>query len=481
MSNRDQILGTAVFLGLAGMAAANTWTGGTSSDWATASNWSSGVPNGTNGNVVINNVSSATPFAPILTTAYALNPDGPGGDMFVGGSGTGVLEINSGGSLDVSGNWLFVGQNGGNGTININSGGAILGNNNIRLGRDGTGSVGRLNVNGGSISAVTGIITDNNHTGSLSVTNGGTVSVAGNIQLAGNATSLVSGSSSQLSASGELWIGGATSAGTNTMDMTGGTINSGAWFVVGRDSGSSGVFNQSGGTVNAATTSGGAFAVVGSFGGSTGEVNLSNGSFNAQGAGLFVGEGGNGTFTVSGTGDLNVTGGNLRIGVNNGASGNFVVEGSSATIDVSNLTLGINTVGADTTATGTISFISDAGGVSTIRVAGNTNLSTSTDGDFLSVDLSTYNAVLAATVLVGNTIFQDILLIDGTTSSGEFTSLAQGATVSGAFGGTIDYSVAGDVWIRNMAVVGTMVPEPSSLLLGLSGSLLLFRRRRPVA
>jgi hypothetical protein len=152
----------------------------------------------------------------------------------------------------------------------------------------------------------------------------------------------------------------------------------------------------------------------------------------------------------------------LYIGGNNGSVGEVNIIGSAVTVDATNLYLGLDGNGVDTTAVGTLNFIADSLGISTISLTGDVNLS-SLDGDLLGVDLAAYAGPHA-----------DLLLIDGVTSQGEFTGLAQGGAVNtnSAFAYTIDYSVAGDVWLR-------AIPEPgTSVLLLASLGLLASRRSR---
>ncbi len=325
---RNSILQTAFLLGLAATAQGiDTWTGGTSTDWADGTNWSNGNPPDGTDTVLVNNISDATTFTPSLTTAYTLDPDGPGGDMWVGGSGTGELNIDNGGSLNVQGNWLFVGENGGTGTINVNSGGAITGDNNIRLGR--TGGNGTLNVDGGTISGVSGIITDGGATSAINVTNNGSVASTGNIQMHGTSSSGID--SGSIDAGYEFWVGG--DGDSTTFLQTGGTVSSGAWFVIGRD-GTNSEYTMTGGTVNAATSTVGSFAVVGSFGGSSGTLNVGGtGEFYVDSnRRLYIGEDGTGILNVTGDGlvqNTDTNEGGVRLGQNATGVGTVNLDGGT--------------------------------------------------------------------------------------------------------------------------------------------------------
>jgi MYXO-CTERM domain-containing protein len=98
--------------------------------------------------------------------------------------------------------------------------------------------------------------------------------------------------------------------------------------VIGRDSGGTGTYTLSGGTVNAATTSG--FAVMGSASGSQGTLNVSGtGVFNSTVGGMIVGEGGTGILTVSGGGLVNIGTNGYQLGANASGVGTINLNGGT--------------------------------------------------------------------------------------------------------------------------------------------------------
>ncbi|QJE94415.1 beta strand repeat-containing protein [Luteolibacter luteus] len=226
------------------------------------------------------------------------------GDLRIGFSGTGVLDVQTDGVYEnSSGNWDWLGQNTtGNGTVNVNGGSfQISSGSNLVVGADGTGT---FNHNSGTTN-VSGIRAGvNNGTGLVTVSNG-TFTVRGGLYLGGDST---------------------TSGGTGTATM-----------------------NQSGGTLEV----GGAL-VVGIAANHTGTYNLSGGTASHIGSDISVGESGTGSLII-GAGasltDTSIADGQFFVGRNEGSSGTLIVNG---TLDKSSGTSPIrvgngNTDGVDNT------------------------------------------------------------------------------------------------------------------------------------
>lgn len=383
-----------LMLGLSSLAQAQWDNGGGDNDWDNPANWGGTFPTGANATVNLAGADRA------IINGTPTN--GPIVDLLVGNAATGEVDILAGTLSTGAGNWAIISRGGGTGTLNIantaTAGGGVTG----------------FDTGSGSLMTDRLIIGDGGgSTGLLNVNTSGTVSSVG-----------------------EIWIGG---SGNGTGNFSAGTMNAGAWYVVGRDNGGNGTLNMTGGTINASTTEAASFFVLGSFGGSTGTVNQSGGTINSTaGAGLYVAEGGTGTFNLGGTGILNAT--NLRIGLNDGSIGEFSVTGSNATVNLTgDITLGLNAAGAETTGEGTLSFIADTSGITPITTLGAVNLSAG-NGDFLNVDLSSLTP--------GAGSHSNILLVDGATSIGEFEGLFQGSQAATDGSGNpyyIDYTVAGDI------------------------------------
>ena len=317
MSNHLVLAALAVVVLAAQPARASLWTGAANdNNWDNLSNWDSNPSGG------VGEVDTLTAY-PILTGANTIVPN----DLKIAAanpSSTGRVDIRSG-TFTIN-YWGFVGDWGGNATLNLadttTSGGIYTG--------FGTGSGSFTNTANGNGNFMVGLynstgVVNMNTSGSLDVTelrlspNGqsgsatfnldnGSVNVAGSFTVGSDFWGANTNSPAYLNMSGgtittgyEFWIGG---SGQGTGTMTGGTINSGTYFVVGRNSGSVGVFNLSGGTVDGATTDG--FTVMGSFAGSSGTLNVSGSAVLNSPREMRIGE--------KGTGTLNQTGGTVSVG-----------------------------------------------------------------------------------------------------------------------------------------------------------------------
>jgi fibronectin-binding autotransporter adhesin len=293
------------FAPFAAQAATVTWTGTTSTAWATGSNWNpAGFPPNTSG-VIIN---SGTPFAPLIST-IAVSLDGAGGSLTVNTGAT--LTLGTGG---VTGN-LTMGAN----SITLNGTLATI---------SAARSV--INLGGGSISG-TGSMTG---TTAVAINGFGTVSVpvapASTVWTAngaaGNALTLTGGNTYRgtFTTSGQgsfnfngVTLPGITTTGTGgTFNLNGDTINgatltstNGQWNVLG-DSTLSGTITNSNSRFNT-------FNIGGTNGAHT--VNLSAATLNTQAGGLapfIIGAGGtlnnsSGASSLNGGGVVTMQGGSI--------------------------------------------------------------------------------------------------------------------------------------------------------------------------
>lgn len=161
-------VGMIVMLVAAPAAAQTVWTGATSTDWTDASNWTNGVPDSSDGTTI------ASPTA--LGDSGAVS--GATNGVILNGSGS--LTVKNGSTLSSStaaigaangslaavavtgsgSHWTTSGQltvgGTGSGTLNIWSGGTVTALSGVRLGFNAAGT-GSVNVNGGSVLETTGL------------------------------------------------------------------------------------------------------------------------------------------------------------------------------------------------------------------------------------------------------------------------------------------------------------------------------------
>ena len=294
-----------VSFGLSAAYAAD-WTGGTNTDWNDATNWSGGsVPTGQN--AIINNSSGniATISANLSVTPNDIDVrNGSRLDHVAGTAGT------NGGS------WMFVGQDNSAGTYNLaNTGSAGAG---ITGFAQGSGS---LNATGNLLVGAFG----DNRTGTIRVNTSGTLAVSGELFIGDsqNSTGNFLLESGTMTVNNKIFVGNNKANGTLT--MSGGTLTKtgGDETFVGRDQGT-GTITQSGGTLTLNHN-----LYVGQSSGSTGTYNISGSSVLNVARDFVVGR-------ESGTGTLNMTGGTITktgdekfiVGHNN-ATGTVVQSGGT--------------------------------------------------------------------------------------------------------------------------------------------------------
>ena len=299
-----------VSFGLSAAYAAD-WTGGTNTDWNDATNWSGGsVPTGQN--AIINNSSGniATISANLSVTPNDIDVrNGSRLDHVAGTAGT------NGGS------WMFVGQDNSAGTYNLANTGSV--GAGITGFAQGTGS---FNATGNLLVGAFG----DNRTGTVRVNTSGTLAVSGELFIGDsqNSTANFLLESGTMTANNKIFVGNNKANGTLT--MSGGTLTKtgGDETFVGRDQGT-GTITQSGGTLTLNHN-----LYVGQSSGSTGTYNISGSSVLNVARDFVVGR-------ESGTGTLNMTGGTITktgdekfiVGHNNGVG---TVVQSGGTISANN-------------------------------------------------------------------------------------------------------------------------------------------------
>ena len=326
-------------------------------------------------------------------------------NVYVGANGTGVLDVKNGGTLNAGTNTLFIGNNAGtvgtfnmsgsestvtvgalyignkdaktdengdpiacvatitggsltsSGTIYIGAeknslgvlnveGGTLTGNNELRVGRNGSGTMtiknnatalftgivyvgqnagskGVLNVEGGSLSSGNQLIVGSTGSGTMTIKNDATTSFTGNVYVGQNADSegILNVESGSLFSGNQLIVG---NSGSGTMTMTGGSVTAAGNIYVGAEKNSQGVLNVEGGTLtgksqlrvgrygagtmtvkNDAAVTASDVVYVGQYANSSGTLNLEGGSLTGS-KNVIIGS------EENSKGYLNVKGGTLE-------------------------------------------------------------------------------------------------------------------------------------------------------------------------
>ena len=228
--------------------AQSTWTGSISTDWNTAGNWSSGVPNGVNAQI-----NSIPANICTVSANISANPN----DIIIG-NGTGVSgEVDqSAGLLQTGltnnvGNWFFVGEGGGTGIYNLTGSGSL--------------AVGKLWVGG--------MVYTENGTGTVTINTTGSLSANSSQDFSGWGQF---GNSVMVGWGDVSFDTTLTPTGFGRLNILNGTLNANAGLWVGCW-GSQAWLTQTGGTIN--TTD---FSVVRWFG--RGEANITNATVNSSGS-----------------------------------------------------------------------------------------------------------------------------------------------------------------------------------------------------
>ncbi|MGF7056242.1 T5SS/PEP-CTERM-associated repeat protein/autotransporter-associated beta strand protein, partial [Bosea sp. OAE752] len=456
-----------------------SWTGTANTDWTNSANWTGGVP--INGTVTIN-----TPSNPAILGVNGA-ATGTTGNLSVGNGGTGNLTIQNGSTLTTIGTaFSYIGVNGSVGTMTVTGPGSkwILSGSpavSLILGQTETASSGTLNItNGGSVSTP-GDFAGGNAT--LNVTSGGTLTTGRDAYIGrlpgSNGTAAISGSGSQWMIARRLVVG---NGGTGALTISNNAIvDVGTTTTVG-DSASSGTLtvasggvlqtqsllrgtgptqvNFDGGTLRAkiATTS-----FISGFSGT--ELNIASGGLTLDTAGFNVTASspfsGTGAFTKIGAGTLTLTGSNST----NFSGVMAINEGTLSVGAATNLGTGglsfdggtLQNTGAFTT---TLPVTLNAGG-GTVQTDANLTLNGVIDGaGRLTKTGSSTLTLSAANTYTGQTWIQS-----GTLALSGAASVANSARV--VADGTFDISAVtpAGASIRSLAGGGTVALGAKTLTL----------------
>lgn len=441
------------------------------------------------------------------------------GDILIGDLGTGTM-LMTGGNFTVS-DEIVVGVGPGSvGTLTVNGG--TIGNGQLPgpggrsvIAGFGANSVGTINVGGtGVINArfdvLLGLIDNGN--GTLNINEGGTVNAnflfasgsatgTSTINHTGGTFNTLAGfvigqrGQSTYNLSGGTMNGGFVSVGddsTNaTLNVTGGTINARNELLVSVFVPSTGVLNQSGGTINVGVVGASLGTVSVSRDGVLGTYNMTGGTLNTDR--VFLGDfdstlgvhnisGGTinvrGNYSVGGALASNAPADDVRTGTQGqavDAKGRMVVRGSAASINIAGNFLAnpadnTRADGPDNAAT-LVFEIQDATGTSLVNVLGAADL----DGAVVDMNL------LSFTPAAGS-VFDLIAAASGFGATGigttQNTGTGEGCTLLAEDTGVWSLRVVGSGTAGGEILQAVYVPEPTSLLALASVSAIALGRRR---
>lgn len=432
VSNGGVVSGAGANLGLAATAAGFATVDGAGSAWKSSLDVVVGDAGA--GGLTVSNGGSVTSFHGIIGNQTgsigSATVDGAGSTwavsqlLTVGSAGTGGLTVSNGGAVSSTG--ASVGDlAGSNGTLTVTGAGSTLTSagvgNQVLIGNSGTGSL--QIASGGSVNDAFGIIGNNiggagsatvdglgsqwNNTGylavgaagngSLTISNGGVVidGAGGFVGSAVGSTGSVAitGTNSTWANAGAIMVG---NSGTGTVTVSNGGILGSDGGTVGNFAGSSGSVTVTGansvwhggsghvnlgeyGTGSMVVSNGGrvsnANAVLGQFAGSTGTATVDGAGSSWTNSGSFqVGIGGNGSVTISNGGAVFAA--DSVMGASHGAIGTVVVTDvgsaflSSGNIIIGNAGTGSLTVanGGGAAAGGSITIASGVGSIGALNI-----------------------------------------------------------------------------------------------------------------
>lgn len=278
------------------------------------------------GAATLGNQSGATGFAEVGGTNTLWTVDG---DLTVGNSGQGTLTLGSGGQITATGDATLGSQAGSNGNATISDPGTELQiNGELKVGDKGNGT--------------------------MSVENGGYVSLAGNLAIAdsgGTSTLTLDGNGSRMIANGTSATIGGQGDGTMIVQNAADAVFSGASVSLGEKNGANGTLTVQGGysTMSAGSLSVGGYGTgtltvqdsaslstganisLGEQTPGTGTATIDNASVTDAGT-LTIGGYGTGTLTIQNGGSLNVQGNDITLGEQNTGNGTLNLSGSGSTL-----------------------------------------------------------------------------------------------------------------------------------------------------
>ena len=462
-------MGCAMVLASVAVASAATVTADTSfqngGNYNADANWTgSSVPSG-----VVADIASA--LTATVSDTVSVSPS----TLYIGNATGGTLEVTAGGSLALTN--LYIGNDGGAGTLTISGGSFTTSGLYAQLGGSDSDTA------GGGDCTVT-------QTGGDVLFNGAR-DEAFQMGFSTNYTTTYTISGGTLKTGGvkrgDFQIG---RYGNAIFSQEGGTVDCGGWLSIGRNTGGNGVYNLSGGTLNALNSS--TALTVGEY--DTGVFNLSdNGVANVNGMRI--------AHKTTGAGTVNITGGSLNIMSSKGifqGDGSSTFNLSGGLLDMNGYTIGaldtFSFTGGTILDAGTIAFsLAQEGGILAPGADGSTGTTaisgdyTQTDGTLL-IDLlntSSVDKLSVSSSAAFSGMIEVSLLAGASVNMGDIFDIVDAMSITN---NSLTWSLpelqSGMTWdTSSFTTDGTIrvVPEPATLtllLLGVSGLLYFAWRKR---
>ena len=354
--------------------AQTNWTGATSTNWFTGSNWNTGVAPTTGDRVNLNTV---TPNPTVVSGGAAI------GDILeVGLSATGSLTIQNNGTLTITG--ADIGNDvGSQGTATITGAGSTWSNSSLlSVGTNGTGAL--TIANGGVVSDTNGFI-------AFATGSQGTVTVTGTGSTWTNSIALFVGRSG---------TGTLTIADGSTVSVVGG---SGTAFVA-NQVGSIGSLSIGAAPGNLAAAPGMLNAAMVAFGAGNGTLNFNHTASNY----VFAP-------TVTGNGSVNVFSGTTILTANNSYTGSTAVNAGTLVVNGS-------------IASSNLTSVNNGGTLAGIGTVGNTQINSG--GTFAPGN----GTPGSSTTVTGSLAFQSgaLYMVNVNSATSSFAEVVGAATLGGA-------------------------------------------------
>ena len=438
------------------------------------------------GTLTLNGGTFDNTSSPATTLTLPNNPQIWGGNFAFNGTnpinmGTGAVTLTGNRTITVNGTGsLTVGGVIGDG--NLGFGFTKAGPGTLLLGTAAETYIGATTISGGTV-VVAGSLNGPNAVGAGQLTVGNVLNTNGILDINGgtvNATKVTSPSiavgnlagsqgfinmsSGAINTSSELHVGNAAGGTTNfaALTMTGGTITSGSWFVLG-STGDRAILNQTGGSITVSTNR---MTIAAGNVNSVATYNLSgaSSSYTSTSAtgGMFVGEFGTGTLNLSNGATLNVATNGLVLG--NNPSANGTVNFGSGTISTNLVARG------NTSATATFNFH----GGTLKAIAANANFMTGLNNAYIwnegaTIDNGGFNVGVGQALLAPIASSSGVTSISVTGGSGYVdTPIVQVTGGTLATGGAAASAVA-SINYTTGAITGIAITNPGSYTVAPTG------------